>query len=61
MLTEQTNGRNYTNFKSNLAMMVIISLLSLNSIGQSIFELDNDVDGQTDKQTDGITPILKGA
>ena len=47
----QTNGWNYTNFESNLAMMVIyLPLSSLNSIGQSVFELDSGngyVDGQT--------------
>ena len=40
-----------------------MSLSSLNSIGQSVFELESgneNVDGQTDKQTDGITPISKG-
>ena len=33
----QTNGWNYTKFKSNLAITVIIYLSSLNSIGQSFF------------------------
>ena len=46
------NGQNYTNFKSNLAIMVnLISLSSLNSIGQSIFELESgneNVDTQMD-------------
>ena len=49
-----------------------MSLSSLNSIGQAIFELESgneNVDGQmdgqtngqkTDKRTDGITPISKG-
>ena len=49
-----------------------MSLSSMNSIGQTIFELESgnenengQTDGQTngqktDKQTDGITPILKG-
>ena len=48
----QTNRRNYTNFERNLAMMVI-SLSSLNSIGQTIFELESrngNFDGQTDKK-----------
>ena len=48
-----------------------MSLSSLNSIGQTVFELesgnknvDRQMDGQTnkqktDKQTDGITPISK--
>ena len=38
-----------------------MSLSSLNSIGQTVFELESgnkNVDGQkTDKRTDGITPI----
>ena len=49
-----------------------MSLSSLNSIGQIVFELESgneNVDGQmdeqtngqkTDKRTDGITPISKG-
>ena len=65
------NGQNYTNFERNLAMMVILSLSSMNSIGQAVFELESgnkNVDGQTDgqinrqktdKRTDEITPISK--
>ena len=66
----KTNGQTYTNFlKRNLAMMVFLS--SMNSIGQTIFELessnedvDKQMDGQTngqkmDKQTNGITPVSK--
>ena len=45
-----------------------MSLSSLNSIGQTFFELESgngNFDGQTngqnmDKRTDGITPISKG-
>ena len=48
-----------------------MSLSSLNSTGQTVFELESgneNVDGQmdgqtvkkTDKQTDGITPISNG-
>ena len=49
-----------------------MSLSSLDSIGQTVFELESgnkNVDGQmdgqtngqrTDKRTDGITPISKG-
>ena len=41
-----------------------MSLSSLNSIDQTVFELESDnknVDGQTNGQkTDGITPISKG-
>ena len=47
------NGWNYTNFESNLAMMVIYPLSSLNSIGQSVFELESgngNVVGQMDKK-----------
>ena len=54
MLTNgQTNRRNYTNFESNLAMMVIYNLSSLNSIGHSVFELESgngNVDGHTNGQ-----------
>ena len=35
----QMNRRNYTNFKRNLAMMVIYVPANLNSIGQTVFEL----------------------
>ena len=45
----QMNGQNYTNFERNLAM----SLSSLNSIGQTVFELESgnrNVDRQTDKK-----------
>ena len=48
-------GRNYTNFKSNLTMMVIylpLSLSSLNSIGQSVFDLESR-NGNVDRQTNG--------
>ena len=44
-------------------MMVMYLRTSLNSIGQSVFELESgngNVDGQMDKQMDRITPILKG-
>ena len=46
-------GQNYTNFESNLAMMVMYLLSSLNSIGQSVFELESgngNVDGQTNER-----------
>ena len=49
----QTNGQNYTNFKRNLAMMVIYLPLKFKSIGQTVFELESingNVDGQTDKK-----------
>ena len=51
----QTNRWNYTNFESNLAMRVFLSLSSLNSIGQSVFELESgneNVGGQTNGQTE---------
>ena len=49
-------------------MTVMYVPVSLNSIGQSVFDLEpanENVDGQmdrqkTDKQTDEITPISKG-
>ena len=56
-------GWNYTNFERNLAMMVMYLPVKLNSIGQSVFELESrngNVDEQTDKHTDRITPISKG-
>ena len=46
----QMNRQNYINFERNLAMMVIY-LTNLNSIGESIFEVESgneNVDGQTD-------------
>ena len=49
-------GWNYLNFKSNLAMMGSISLSSLNSIGQTVFELESrngNIDGQTNGQANG--------
>ena len=52
----QTNRRNYTNFESNLAMMVMYVPVKLNSIGHSIFELESgneNVDGQTNGTKNG--------
>ena len=54
----QTNGRNFTNFERNLAMMVIYLPASLNSIGQTVFELESgnkNVDKQMDGETNGQT------
>ena len=51
----QMNGRNYTNFERNLAMMVIYLPVKLNSIGPAVFELESgneNVNGQTEGQTD---------
>ena len=45
---KQTKKQNYTNFKSNLAMMVIYLPVNFNSIGKSIFESESrnkNVDG----------------
>ena len=46
----QTNGRNFTNIERNLAMMLIYLPASLNSIGQTVFELEsgNEKCGRTD-------------
>ena len=60
----QTNGENYTNFKSNLSMMVIYLPVKteFDWTNLSIFELESrngNVDGQTNGQTDRITPISK--
>ena len=52
----QTNEWNYTNFERNLAVMVIYVPTKLNSIGQTIFELESgnkNIDGQTDGETNG--------
>ena len=65
--TRQTSGRYYTNFERNLAVMLIY-LSCLNSIGQSVIELESvngNFDGhtkrqKTNKRTHGITPISKG-
>ena len=64
----QTGGQNYTNFERNLVMMVIYLPVKFEIDWTSIFKLESgnrNVDGQTngqktDKQMDGITPILKG-
>ena len=68
----QTNGRNYTNFKRNLAMMVIYLLVkfkfdwtnrfrvkSLETEILTDFELESG-NGNVDGQTDRITPISNG-
>ena len=50
----QTNGRNYTNFERNLAMMVIYLPVKLNSIGQTVFEFESgneNVDGRQTHQS----------
>ena len=65
---KRTNERrNYTNLKRNLAMMVMYLPVNLNSIRQSVFELesgnrmltDRQMDKKTDKSMDRITPISK--
>ena len=64
---DRQTTKNQTN-KRNLAMMVTYVPSSLNSIGQTVFELesgnenvDGQMDGQQDKnRTNGITPISKG-
>ena len=51
-----TNGHNYTNFKRNLAKIVIYVPSSMNLIGQTVFELESgnkNGDGQMDGQTNG--------
>ena len=47
----QTNRQNYTNFESNLVMMVIYLPVKLNSIGQRVFVLESG-NGNVDRQTD---------
>ena len=69
MLTDrQTNGRNYTNFKRNLAMMVIYLPVKFEFDWKTVFKLESgnrNFDRQTNgqkmhKRTDRITPISKG-
>ena len=50
----QTNGRNYTNFERNLAMMVIYVPVKFEFDGKTVFELEsgNEKCGRTDGQTD---------
>ena len=43
----QTNGRNYTNFERNLAMMGSMSLSSMKPIGQTVFEFRKQKCGRT--------------
>ena len=64
---EQTNeGRNYTNFERNLAMMVIYVPVKYEVDWTNRFRVRvwkqkcGRKDGWTDKRTNGITPILKG-
>ena len=65
------NGRNFTNFERNLAMMVIYLPVKFefdwsNHFGVRVRKRKcGQTDGQTngrkmDKQTDGISPISKG-
>ena len=65
----QTNGRNYTNFERNLAMMVIYLRVKFKFNWTNRFQVpspemkmwtESRMDRQTDKQTDGISPISKG-
>ena len=68
MLTDkngQTNRRNYSNFKRNLAMMVIYLPIKFEFDWTKRFQVrvpqtEMLTDRQTDKQINGITPILKG-
>ena len=64
----QTNGKNYTNFERNLAMMVIYVPVKFEFAWTHRFRVRvrkrkcRRTDGwtKTDKRTDGITPISKG-
>ena len=51
-MDKRKDGKFYTNFESNLAMMVMYLLSSLNSTGQSVFELESG-NGNVDEQTNG--------
>ena len=49
----QTNGRNYTNFERNLAMIVIYVPVKYEFNWTTVFELESgneNVEGQTDKK-----------
>ena len=61
----QTNRRNYTNFESNLAMMVIYLPVKFEFDWTKCLSKSLETEmltnrQKTDKQTDGITPISKG-
>ena len=65
--TETTNGRNYTNFESNLAMMVIYLLVKFEFDWTKLFPVRvwkrkcwwTDKRTKNRKQMDKITPISK--
>ena len=59
------NRQNYTNFERNLAIMVIYLPVKFEFDWTNHFRVKSPeteilTDRQTDKQTDGITPISKG-
>ena len=61
----QMNRQNYTNFERNLAMMVIYLPVKFEFDWTNHFRVKSPeteilTDRQTDKRTDGITPISKG-
>ena len=59
LTNRQTNGQNYTNFASNLALMVIYIPVKIEFDGQSVFESQSGK-RNLDRQTKhGITPISK--
>ena len=54
-------GRNYTNFESNLAMMVMYLPVKFEFDWTKRFRVKSpEMEMLTNKQTDGITPISKG-
>ena len=54
-------GWNYTNFKSNLAIMVMYLPVNFEFDWTKRFRVKSpETEMLTDKRTDGITPILKG-
>ena len=57
----QMKGRNYTNFESNLAMMVMYLPVKFEFNWKKRFRVKSpETEMLTDKRTDGITPISKG-
>ena len=61
----QTNGRNYTNFERNLAMMVIYVPVKFefdwtNRFRVRVRKRKMWTNRRMDKRTDGISPISKG-
>ena len=60
-MNRQMKGRNYTNFESNLAMMVMYFPVKFEFDWTKRFRVKSpETEMLTNKQIDGITPISKG-